>query len=73
MSMSDIALLGVVFPLVGVVSYYRFRDFWDRADDLVAVTETEHINLFWKVVLAVCGVLAAAFYFWFRHMLWKSQ
>ncbi len=67
-----IALL-VVFALLGAISYYRVRDFWDRADDLLAVTETAHINLFWKVVLVVCGVLAAAFYFWFKYMLWKSK
>jgi multisubunit Na+/H+ antiporter MnhG subunit len=72
MSIFDIALLAV-FALLGAISYYRFRDVLDRADDLMAVTETEHINLFWKVVLVICGVLAAAFYFWFKYMLWKSK
>jgi len=68
MSMFDIALLAV-FALLGAVSYYRFRELLDRADDLVAVTDTEHINVFWKVVFVVGAVLVAVFYFWFKHML----
>lgn len=72
MSAFHVALL-LVFVLFGAVSYYRRRDFFDRVDDLMAVTETDHVNRFWKVVFVVCGVLAVGFYFWFKYMLWKSK